>query len=143
LRNVGTVGVRDVYIDIRIRPDNTDITLRDPAKMRAKPQPEHPEFTFGDFTVAGQRSEPQQSGNEWMTSLELNALQPQRVICPPVQWLIGAPQSGTIVVQVRIYGDTLAEPLLQTLTIDMKVKRVVVNAEELLRKPAEGLGQEE
>jgi hypothetical protein len=62
------------------------------------------------------------------------ALQPQREISPPTQWVIGAKKSGLILVNARIYADTLSEPTIRTLKINCKVRQTAVKADELLNK---------
>jgi hypothetical protein len=85
-------------------------------------------------TGASPTPEPEQHANQWVTHLELRALQPQREISPTTQWVNGAKKSGLIVVNARIYADTLSEPTIQTLKINCKVRQVTVKAVEILDK---------
>lgn len=137
LKNTGGVGARDVYVDLRVSSEETKILLSSLPKARLSTPTKSKGWLQGTASLTmGESSatEPEQHLNQWGTYLELRALQPQREISPPTQWVIGAKKSGLILVNARIYADTLSEPTIRTLRINCKVRQTTVGADELLNK---------
>lgn len=75
-----------------------------------------------------------EGSNSWTTQIEVKALQPQRELSPPSDLLIGAKESCEVIVSARIYADTLPQPLAQDLNLSLKVKKVEINADELVKE---------
>jgi hypothetical protein len=84
----------------------------------------------------GVETEPvrQLQGKTLTVPLELKALQPQREVSPKAQVAIAAKKTCTISIHARIYADTLPEPLLQRLSIQLTVKQVSLRAAEILNQ---------
>jgi hypothetical protein len=70
----------------------------------------------------------------WSTQMEVKALQPQRDFSPPPQILIGATDSCEVLINARIYADTLPEPGSRELKLRLNVTRLTVSAAEILRE---------
>jgi hypothetical protein len=141
LKNVGRLGARDVYADIRITSEDTELVLFSEADVKLSP----PTPTIGwDFSFRGSsfrgslgsenEAKPSQTNKEWTTHLELRALQPQREVSPPDIFYLGAMRSGLITIVARIYADTLPEPITRSLQINWEVVKTSKRAMELLKE---------
>ena len=131
LKNTGSVGARDVHIDIHIRAVGGEALVASPSDMKSPPSIRNNQFRL-DFGSGDSVQKPMRIGDAWQTSFEIPALQPQREISPRSQLVIGATENCRAILQAHIYADTLPKPILQELSIDLKVKRVTVNADQLL-----------
>jgi hypothetical protein len=134
LKNVGGVGARDVYIDVRVKSEAGQVRLASTSSIRSTP-PTKESSTFGSFlqrASSDSEPEPEQRGDTWATYLELNALQPQREVSPLSHLVIGAQNSCKVMVEARIYADTLPEPIFQSLSINLEVAKFSIPAHELV-----------
>lgn len=138
LKNTGGVGARDVYVDIRISSDDSEITARPFSELIA-PQKYGTRYYF-PYRL-GKDDEIEELGGQKITKLELPALQPQREISPKAHIMIGATRSGTVAIEARIYADSLPEPALRTLSISWTVNEVRMNARDLLQKAQVGIDE--
>lgn len=127
LKNTGTVGARDVFIDIKLRSDGESISLQTARHFET----EGGVIYFGDNeTVEAAKL----SDTAWSTSLEMRALQPKREVSPARKLLLGGDGDCQISVEASIYADTLSEPIIRKLTIDYKVKVVETSYKSLLEE---------
>ncbi len=139
LKNIGAVGARDCYVDIRISSTQNGITVSSVRDARLSPPNPKSSALYWDLSYFGSPEDArgldlQQTGNHWKTFLELRALQPQREVSPPPNLVIGSKNDDVITVAATVYADTLAEPAVRTLTINWKVQTAVVNAKQLLKE---------
>jgi hypothetical protein len=136
MKNVGGVGARDVYVDIRIVSEDADLVISTLRDADLKPPSKSGLHFYGGSSWSGEdsNSPPEQIGKQWTTQLELRALQPQREVSPPPKIVLGAKQSGTVIVTARIYADTLPEPVTRTLQIDWTSKTIRKNALDFLKE---------
>lgn len=127
LKNTGTVGARDVYIDIKFKSGGEKISLLTPRQL---------ETDVGRLFMGDSESVEANklSDTLWSTSLEMRALQPKREVAPNKKLLLGADADCVITVEASIYADTLSEPIVRTLSIDYKVKVVETSYESLLEE---------
>lgn len=132
LKNIGAVGARDVYVDIRIVSDGGDVILSSISKAKLSPPSKSGSGVIWTGGVAEREDEPELQGNKWRTHLELRALQPQREVSLNPSFVIGAKANSVVTITASIYADTLPEPLVRQLEIDWKVNRISVKAEQLL-----------
>ena len=135
LRNDGSLGARDVYVDVRIASKDTQLSIDSFERLRGRPPtPRGHKYTFyGGLTVDG-TIPPEKFGGAWTTKLELSALQPKREVSPPPTFILGANQGGSVDITARIYADTLPEPLVRTLSVDLAVTTVKKSARSLLEE---------
>lgn len=135
LRNNGIIGARDIYIDMRISTDMEDLRIESSSsfKIQKPVKDEDRSFSvnFGDI-LNGEGLEVSQSGDVWDTNMEIRALQPKREVKSRQTMIVGGKSSGSIDFQVRVYADTLSEPILQSLKINMEVETVEILAKDLL-----------
>ena len=124
LKNIGSVGARDVYIDIRFKSNGPPFIVSQKQQVETHYVVVRP----GEDTTNVSKI----SDNIWATNLEMRALQPKREVAPPVRLYISAEQNCSIDVEARIYADTLAEPILRQLMIEYKVKTVDSSYRNLL-----------
>lgn len=126
VRNLGAVGVRDLYIEIVFRPvgcvcevgtsppvaqgDRASAWSRMLSRMSASggDLPDEYHEKLSKLTGTGLSEE----GGEWKVRLEWGALQPQRVrlVQPMVFMVFGEP--GCIEIEARMYAESFAAPLL-------------------------------
>jgi hypothetical protein len=118
LKNTGTVGARDVFIDIKL------LTAR-------RFETEAGVLYLGDNESV---EVTKLSDTAWSTNLEMRALQPKREVAPGRKLLLGGDGDCQISVEASIYADTLSEPIIRKLTIDYKVKVVETSYKSLLEE---------
>lgn len=135
LKNNGIIGARDIYIDMRISTDIEDLRIENSSSFKMKKPEKDEDRSFSvsfDDILNGEGLEVSQSGDTWDTNMEIRALQPKREVKPRQTMIVGGKSSGSIDFQVRVYADTLSEPILQSLKINMEVETVETLAKELL-----------
>ena len=113
LRNRGGVGARDVYLDINIQSKSGNLVVVSKDKVPTTP-PSKTKSTIGLLSTT-HPTKPEEvirtTGDSWRTQMEFRALQPKREISPIAQFVIGAREGCDVTIAVRIYADTLAEPV--------------------------------
>jgi hypothetical protein len=135
LKNVGAVGARDMYVDVRIEAETPLAASTIAAARSVAPSTSSGMFlnwTFPSAESTDRKATIQPRGSAWSTSLELPALQPQREVSPQPQVVLGLEASGRVTITARIYADTLPEPVSRKLEIDWAVERKTIGALELL-----------
>lgn len=134
LKNVGGVGARDVYVDLRIWSDDSEITVTTLTHRDFIAPPKH-NGVYYHFPMRTEAvGEIEELGSQKTTKLELVALQPQREISPKAHIMIGARRSGAVAIEARIYADSLPEPIVRSLKINWTVAEVQMSARDLLQK---------
>jgi len=136
LKNRGGVGARDVYLDISIESDSSELTVISKAALPTSPPSKTAESTFTLWGSSSHATKPddviKKGSNKWSTHMEVPALQPQRELSPPADFLIGAKDNSEIAIRARIFADSLPEPLVQELKLQVKVTRLSIPAGELV-----------
>jgi len=127
LKNTGTVGARDVYLEIKLKSNKSPITLY---TQRSFESPEGVFFSISDRDIKANRI----SDIIWSTNIEMRALQPKREVSPEKRLLLSAEKNCTIDVETNIYADTLSEPITRTLKIKYTVKTVETSYSDLLEE---------
>lgn len=127
LKNIGSVGARDVYIDIRFKSNGIPISLT--KKPRSEWAVEVLLYSNQDDSGITKISDTLYSAN-----IEMRALQPKREIIPQTQLHVGADADCIIQVEASIYADTLSEPILRKLEIEYKTKTVDTSYRNLLEE---------
>lgn len=137
LKNVGTIGARDVHVDLQIANASGGLTVIAKSQI-PNTGPTKTERGFGLLTADSHVNDPAElistTGNYWTTQFDVHALQPQREITLPIQFLIGATESCMVTIGATIFADTLPEPMRQLLQIELVVEVMEVNALDLLPK---------
>lgn len=130
LRNAGGLGARDLFVDIRIKSNDSEISVE--PMTRLNPPVRSRSSFYGSF---GQDNAPAiaKVGDDWTINLELAALQPKRTIKLDPMALVVAASSGVVNFEVRIFADTLSEPILETLQLRLDVMQVTNTARRLLK----------
>ncbi len=127
LKNVGTVGARDVFIEIKLKSNKAPITLRTQRQLETS---EGIIFMMGDEETEANRI----TDLTWSTHLEMRALQPKREVSPQKRLLLSADKNCSIDVEANIYADTLSEPITRKLSIQYKVKTVETSYVDLIEE---------
>lgn len=137
LQNRGALGARDVHLEVQVS-SGTEFIFQLQSAIPSRPSTGRYTGLMGFGTASASKPEDVigTSGREWTTPMDVGALQPQRVLAPQTTWVAGAGESCTLSVRVSIYADTLPEPSVQELKINLKVQKVAVTAQQLL----DGLG---
>jgi len=141
LKNRGGVGARDVHIDVVIQSEGPGVVVVGTDELPESP----PSSTGGAFTLSRRHaSKPDpvlsKASNNWRTQFEVEALQPQRELSPGPQFLIGAPTSCDVTMDLRVYADTLPEPLIQRLALRLEVDETTIRGAEIIRNSSEAQG---
>ncbi|HFQ5433827.1 TPA: hypothetical protein ACGVBV_004335 [Vibrio vulnificus] len=137
LKNKGSLGAKDLYVDIKLESDTSSLVVlkaaefnvKKPIKTKAELYPSFKSLYYEDISV----KKVEGRLNEWELSFELNALQPKREICPDTVIYIGAKESCTVSFHVTIYADSLPEPICHNLTVELSVESVEIDAVQMLR----------
>ena len=137
LKNKGGVGARDVYIDIALKSDGTDVVVVDDYNLQLQ-APTKAISAFGNSLLAGNDTGKlfnliDEGGASWSMKLEVPALQPQRELSPVRKFFIGAKSEAKLSLSARIYADTLPEPLIVNLDIAINVKAQVITAVDFMQ----------
>lgn len=127
LKNTGTVGARDVFIDIKFKSSGEKMSLLTSRQVET----EAGVFFLGDNESV---EATKLSDTIWSTNLEMRALQPKREIIPSRKLFLGADGDCEIAVEASIYADTLSEPIVRNLLINYKVKIVETSYVNLLEE---------
>ncbi|OEC52048.1 MULTISPECIES: hypothetical protein [unclassified Aeromonas] len=141
LKNNGTLGAKDLYIDIKVESESDElIVLSSSDYNQKKPSKNRYEIlgsarTIGFIDVDIHKSEVKP--REWEISFDLNALQPKREIYPELLIYIGSRSPCLINFKATIYADSLPEPIICELTIDLDVNVVNVSGLEILNQDGE------
>jgi len=142
LTNLGEIGARDVYIDLKFSSKSSDsggLTILGESQIPTS----EPEKMGALWLVAGPSpnapDEVLKEGAVWSSSMEIPALQPQRQVIPKNKLLISARRSIEVEIQATIYADILAKPIVKTLTLDMAVDPADWSYREILTALGEEL----
>jgi hypothetical protein len=137
LKNKGTIGARDIYIEIMAESDSedTNIVFRPVStfhKIEAS-QMAH----LGIAVPARQANLNSFDGvllfrKVYWATVELAALQPKREIIHSEPFYVGAERDTSITLTAVIYADTLPEPVTRKLSIKVNVKRIALKAKDLM-----------
>jgi cold shock CspA family protein len=136
LKNNSVIGARDIYLDIIITSDINGLDIKSASAFEIKKplKDKKSSFTISlDGLIDGETLQINENDERWNSSIEIRALQPKREVVSKQTILIGAEHSGSIDFQIRIYADTLAEPITQNLHVDLEVENIDIDAIELLK----------
>lgn len=133
-KNIGYMGAKDIYIELRFYSDGSDFLLVKRENMRRRPAKIGTLF-YGGFAEGSsglkirklERSEP-----SWIASFEIPALQPMRELSPDWGLAIACSKDCQISVEAEIYADMLSEPTNHSLRINAKATRTELSASDLL-----------
>ena len=133
LENDGSIGARDIYVEMPIRTRGGPIWVASLSKtLSAKPK----KSSYQSWFEADEIEQPT-PGPAWTSSFNLPALQPKRRIARAADFAVGADQNETIDLEATIYADVLARPSVQKLTLNIEVEKVEARAIDLLRSSGE------
>lgn len=113
LKNEGIIGARDIYISFLIKSDEPSVIFRKDMLNRRR-----------SFLI-DMDTEPE-------NYLELQALQPKRIIAHPDVFEIGADKDCSVEIEATIYADILSEPIIKKLMVNIEVKNLDVSYQTLL-----------
>lgn len=135
LKNNSVIGARDIFLDVLITSNieslNIESNLKFEIKRPSKERDSSISLSLGDY-FQGQEFQIRKNDERWDASIELKALQPKREVVTRQSMLIGAEESGEIDFQIRIYADTLAEPITHKLKLVLEVEKIEINAIDAL-----------
>ncbi|SEI58623.1 hypothetical protein SAMN04244579_01260 [Azotobacter beijerinckii] len=143
LKNIGNLGAKDLFVDITVSSSVGDVKILSPENFY-KIQPN--KYGGGIFLSSFHNAFPdrvmdmgeiEEKENEWKITLELRALQPKREICSSFQLFIGAKKSGELSFNATIYADSLPEPIHHSLTLNLEVEVIDLDATSFMQKHGE------
>ncbi|UAA39798.1 hypothetical protein KIH87_05425 [Paraneptunicella aestuarii] len=129
LKNVGTIGARDVYIDLKVKSSGSGLTIFSDRQIEDE--------NGNVFILPSGDSELEVTKVDsgiWSSAIEMRALQPKREVSPNKKISLGAKESCEISVEANIYADTLPEPISKTLKINYELKLVEASYREILEE---------
>lgn len=134
LKNAGSIGARDVYINVALMSD-MDIILVPKDRVGTA----FPAMIISP-ALYGYGAPPMSSPSDLLalvgktarTHIEIPALQPQRELSPVPEVLFGAPDSCKAVLHATVYADTLSEPLRHKLEVNLVVERIEFTAAQMV-----------
>ncbi len=127
LTNIGSIGARDVFIDINIKSSCTVMYLLTRQDLHKTPGIIH--LNSSNIFRMKKISE-----NHWNVNFEVRALQPKREFVPNDMLYIGAGEEGIISLDAKIYADTLSEPITQSLEINFKLQNAETDFMSVLQE---------
>jgi hypothetical protein len=137
LKNKGSIGARDVHIELAIQGDASFVCLPQDAFPASPPSTTRANYAM--FSAAHPSSPFSLLSDErrsWRTSIEVKALQPQRAISPEVLLFVGAKERCEISITATIFADGLPKPAVQELHLTIDVERLRMSAIDVARVPA-------
>ena len=136
LKNQGGVGARDIHVQLTFVGKNGPITVLSNGKLpSAPPSPSTSGYgLLSNVYPNTPRDFLGKNGKEWNVNIDIAALQPQREFSPTAEFLVGAYQSGEILVSATIFADTLSEPMQQELLLKFEVTKVSIAATDVITK---------
>lgn len=141
LKNQGTLGAKDLYIDIKVKTDNKDLEILPLDRFNLdRPQKTITDSLFGSNFLAGGFSNLKKVGkgkNEWELTFELKALQPQRKMRSNSILYLGSKKTCNLKLEATIYADSLPKPIRHLLDINLEVKEIKYSAIQLLEDMGE------
>ena len=136
LKNRGSVGARDLYLDVTVKTDGAKLVLIQRSVLSGAPSKTRSNYAVG---LLGDRErltslEPllAKAAAEWSMTFEVRALQPQRELPLPSEYAIGALESCDVEIEAKIYADTLATPSIESVQLHIEVEKVNFDAHGVL-----------
>lgn len=128
VQNLGSVGVRDVLIEMSLvdGPPGTKVLGSDEILS----EPRRSNDLVSNIFIGKPRV--RRKLEDYNTEVEIGALQPGRTVITDDILYIAAAESGVIHLVVLIYGDRLTAPVKQELTIHVEVTTVSSKPEDLV-----------
>jgi hypothetical protein len=139
LTNAGSVGARDVYIDLSITSEVRFFVVPRSTLVH-RPSKLNQGWLIDDNF---ERTLINEGYNQSSFHFEVKALQPQRVVSPKAELAIGAMESGLINMDVTIFADILSKPIQERLRVRCSVKRSTASALKLMRVLGDNEGSDQ
>lgn len=149
IRNTGAVGIRNLFIEISIRPVSEECAV-----SRYLPTARRPDWSLFSMHYAWNTDESSTEYDEklakligkeltaengvWKLRLEWEALQPKRLRVVEPLIFLNFKTSGTVSISARVYAETFAAPLLLEATVTSQIE-VFQPDFEILQKRAQAL----
>lgn len=137
LANQGTLGARDIYVVITIKSENNDFEIISNSGFKKDPPNKTHTRFFNRFMFNKSQDDlldiKKINQGEWVVSFDLNALQPKREIPLGDPFFIGTNKSCNINLEAKIFADTLAEPIVHNLDINLNVKHEKISYKKLIK----------
>lgn len=138
LKNTGSLGAKDLYVVLSVISDTEEIEFISGLNFNTEP----PTRTRDRFLISKSNNSIYQEtleiervkSQEWKISFELYALQPKREVDAGETLFIGAKKSCELMLNAKIYADSLPEPISQTLKININVKHQKVTYQEIINE---------
>ncbi|OQQ04103.1 hypothetical protein BK411_19430 [Vibrio splendidus] len=132
MANNGSLGARDLYVNLKISCSNGNLAVLSGGAFEAKKPNTSDDAHI--FWREHKEVDIHKESNSYILSFELNALQPKRTIQPELLLYIGSTESTDVTIEATIYADSLPEPVLQQMTLTFDVKTEVIDAVELISR---------
>lgn len=133
LKNLGTIGAKDLFIDIEIKSKSPGIMVVKRDFIPKSRPGRYSEWSYedDDFPTTIEQALPKPSDSVRM-NIEIPALQPKRIVSPEMEFLIGSRQSTTVTFQALLYADTFSQPLEHSITMEIAVDTTEHDARDVV-----------
>lgn len=140
LQNVGVIGIRDIHIDLEILCNDAEVYFIEADSMITAAR------TSAGVWSVGLNAQPNLEriitrSKSWLTSIEIDSIQPKRSIESKLVGYLGVTQSAKVLIKATIYGDCFPDPRRKDLELDFRVKKLKYTAMDIvthLRKDEPG-----
>lgn len=137
LVNQGSLGARDIYVVIKINSENNDFEIVSSNNFKKDPPNKRNIHIFNRFMYNKSKDDfliiKKINQGEWVVSFELNALQPKREFPLGAPFFINSRKSCLINLEAKIFADTLAEPIVHNLNINLNIKHEKISYKKLIK----------
>lgn len=124
MKNIGSLGAKDLYIVIDIKSKNQEIDIISLKKIRKKPKKNKNSYMDLVLSYSGEEylNIEKLDSKNWRLIFEIPALQPKREIDIEEPIFLGSKSSCQIDFFAKIYADSLPDPISYNLNLDLNIE---------------------
>lgn len=135
MKNIGSLGAKDLYIVVDIKTEDKDsgLDLISLKKLSKKPRKNKSDYLDAVFNYGNEdKLIIDNINNNWRIVFEFSALQPKREIVIDEPIFISAKKSCKIDFSVKIYADSLPDPISLILNIDLEIDNESISYKDIV-----------
>lgn len=131
LQNVGVIGIRDIHIDFEILCNDAEVYFIESGSMIEASR------ALGNLWSVGSSAQPDLErivtrSKSWLTSIEIDSIQPKRSIESDLVGYLGVTQNAKILIKATIYGDCFPEPRRKELELEFRSTKLKYTAADIV-----------
>lgn len=134
MKNIGSLGAKDLYVVIDIKTQNQVINITSLKNIRKIPRKNKDKYMDMIINYPSEESLKidKVDNNSWRLIFEFPALQPKREIEIDEPIFIGSKNSCVIDFSAKIYADSLPEPISYTLSVDLNIENENISFKDIV-----------